>query len=484
MKHRFGTALTAVLLLAACGLASCGEASAPTEKGNTPSAETAGETAAVTESETEAKPASVVPDGLDFGGKTFMLLGGDAVFEVYTMATELSGDTLNDALFNRYQAVGDKLNVSFAFTPENSTGAVSKLTSSVLAGDDSYQLAIVQRATSIAKMVGDHLLHNWNDLPYVDLTTPYWFHDAIESLRVGDLIYYTYGDIYPMSTHVMYYNKAMLDTFDLPSPHEYALNGTWTLDRLLEMASAVSKDLNGDGKMDENDQYGISFGNTDMINSLMYGAGVTITEKNGDGVTLRPLDDRMLAAYEKIHQLFQNNTCYFKKLNTLTIATGQVLFYTSSVHGARTYRDSTVEFGLLPYPKFDEAQEHYISFLNTELMCVPSTADPELAGACTQLLAENSGGVKEAYYEYLLKEKVARDPESAQVLDLIFGNAINDFIISYCGGMSKSSNMYNIPQTLAQKGSTDFASSYEKNAEGVMKEIEKAYGMILSNTEG
>lgn len=296
----------------------------------------------MTESETESKPASVVPDGLDFGGETFMLLGGDAVFEVYTMATELSGDTL----FNRYQAVGDRLNIRFAFTPENSTGAVGKLTSSVLAGNDSYQLAIVQRATSIAKMVGDHLLHNRNDLPYVDLTTPYWFHDAIKSLRVGDLIYYTYGDIYPMSTHVMYYNKAMLDAFDLPSPHEYALNGKWT------------------------------------------------------------------------------------------------------------YRDSTVEFGLLPYPKFDEAQEHYISFLNTELMCVPSTVEPALAGACTQLLAENSGGVKEAYYEYLLKEKVTRDPESAQVLDLIFGNAINDFIISYCGGMSKSSNMYNIPQTLTQRGST------------------------------
>ena len=472
----FSVLLTILILLSSCGEKVEAPVGLPGETaGGAETAATAEETTVITE------PPSRVPEGLKFDGREVMLLGGDAVFEHYTMATEETGDNLNDSLYHRYQKVSEQLDVSIGFLLAKASEAVSKIQATVLSGDDTYQLAIVQRATSIAKMVGDHYLHNWLDLPYVDLNGEFWYEDAINSLRVDNFIYYTYGDIYPLSTHVMYYNKDIAEAYNLRSPHEDVLNGSWTIDRLNELASVVPKDLNGDGVMDKNDQYGISFSNTDTINSLMYGCGLTITQRTDDGIRLTPCDEKMVNAYNKILAIFTGDTCYFKQLNELKLTTGQVLFFTGTVHGARTYRDAEVEFGMLPYPKFDDKQEKYVSFLNTELMCVPSVADKELAGAVNQLLAENSADVKTAYYEYLLKEKVARDPESAKVLDIIFDNAINDFIISYCGGMTARTKLYTIPSTLAMAGKSDFVSSHEAVAEAAQKEIDQVIEMILSN---
>lgn len=470
----FLAALVSVSLLVSCGGA---------DDEVNPAADTTADAAETSETVTETtEPPSYVPEGLDFEGAKVTLLGGDAVFKHYTMCTEQTGDGLNDALWERYHKVGEQLNVTFDFLSENSTGAVNKITSTVLAGDDVYQLAIVQRATSIGTMVGQKLLTNWNDMPYINLDGSYWYEDAIDSLRVGKFVYYTYGDIYPLSTHVMYYNKDIREAYSLDNPHELVLGGGWTIDRLIEMATAVPKDLNGDGQMNENDQYGISFGNTDQINTLMYGCGLTITTKDSDGVTLSPRTEKMVDVFEHIVNLFHtDNATYYKQLNKVTLVTGQVLFYTGTIHGARTYRDAEVEFGMLPYPKYNEEQEKYVSFLNTELMCIPSIADRELSGAVIQLMAENSADVKEAYYDYLLKEKVARDPESKQVLDIIFGNAINDFIISYCGGMSNSKSMYNIPANLAIAGNSEFASAYDRIAEAVQAEIDSVYETIMQS---
>ena len=471
--------LAAILLMATLLLVSCaGDSGNPSDTAETTSALQTTETTEAVSTE----PASYVPEGLDFEGRTFTLLGGDDVFDHYVYSTDLTGDSLNDALYERYQRVGNQLNIEFDFLGETSSGAVDKINNTVLAGDDVYQLAMVQRATSIGKMVGSKLLANWNDMPYVNLDTKYWYESANASLRVGDYVFYTYGDIYPLSAHVMYYNKDIQAAYKLESPHELVLDGKWTIDKLIELASAVSADINGDGVMNMYDQWGISFGNTDQINSLMYGAGLTLSERDGDLIKVSPYTDKTLEVFGKVYDLFNTgNTCYHTTLNELKLTTGRVLFFTGTVHGARSYRDTEIEFGMLPYPKYNEAQENYISFLNTELMCIPTIADKEFAGAVIQLMAEESGDVHTAYYDYLLKEKVARDPESKEVLDIIFGNAINDFVISYCGYLTNQKQMYNITSTLVRSGSSDYVSSYEKYAEGLQAEIDEVLEMIYSN---
>lgn len=97
-------------------------------------------------------------------------------------------------------------------------------------------------------------------------------------------------------------------------------------------------------------------------------------------------------------------------------------FYISSL------RDMDANFGIIPYPKYDEAQENYLSRIEgCELTGVPVTADPEFVSVVLEALASDSAkNVVPAYYDVALKTKYTRDEESAEMLDVIFQNRVFD----------------------------------------------------------
>ena len=101
------TALLLVILMLA-QLASCGNGESSKEN----NVETIDNTAAAdteTESETERKPD--LPDK-DYGGQTLHILT-ETNFEKFVYAPELSGEAVNDALYNARTAVEEQFNVSF-----------------------------------------------------------------------------------------------------------------------------------------------------------------------------------------------------------------------------------------------------------------------------------------------------------------------------------------------------------------------------------
>ncbi len=58
--------------------------------------------------------------------------------------------------------------------------------------------------------------------------------------------------------HWYYYNRTMYENYGVKSPKEYYLEGNWTYDTMEACHESVTKDNNGNGKIDENDTYGIS----------------------------------------------------------------------------------------------------------------------------------------------------------------------------------------------------------------------------------
>ena len=58
-----------------------------------------------------------------------------------------------------------------------------------------------------------------------------------------------------------------------------------------------------------------------------------------------------------------------------TFYEGRALFYDSTLNAAETLRDMNDDFGIVPTPKFDEAQSDYRSFVNgaSSMVCVPAT---------------------------------------------------------------------------------------------------------------
>jgi hypothetical protein len=92
-------------------------------------------------------------------------------------------------------------------------------------------------------------------------------------------------------------------------------------------------------------------------------------------------------------------------------------------------RNTDVDFGILPYPKYDDTQERYysrVSYYNPTL--VPKTnSDLEFTGCILEaLMCESENTVVPAYYEIALKTKYSRDDESSAMLDFIFSTRVVD----------------------------------------------------------
>lgn len=87
------------------------------------------------------------------------------------------------------------------------------------------------------------------------------------------------------------------------------------------------------------------------------------------------------------------------------------------------------EFGILPFPKYDDSQKDYITRISFfDMFTVPVTvSDVERTSAIIEALNCQSGNIViPAYYEISLKTKYARDNDSAGMLDLIMANRVVD----------------------------------------------------------
>ena len=82
--------------------------------------------------------------------------------------------------------------------------------------------------------------------------------------------------------------------------------------------------------------------------------------------------------------------------------------------------------GILPNPKYDEAQEEYCHIISTNwcpCISVPVTITGDALERTTVLLEAlfcYSDGIVEAYYDVNLSTKLVRDEESADMFDIIF----------------------------------------------------------------
>ena len=155
------------------------------------------------------------------------------------------------------------------------------------------------------------------------------------------------------------------------------------------------------------------------------------------------------------------------------------------VHGAcalfhvHTLRQSETDFGILPMPKYDAAQQEYVQ--SADGWCISPVVIPAIvgnkdrAGFIVEALAEASSVmVKPEYYEIILKGKLTRDQESAEMLDIIYTNFVVDPADLYQWGNFENEMIASmrkgqeLPSVWAQK-----SKGLTKLMESTMKNFEK-----------
>ena len=461
--------------------------------------------AAVPEEE-EKKLLPDLPEDLDYAGATVTIMqhpfsAGDWAdwLSRDIWSDGLTGEPINDAVFQRNAYVEETLNV--AIKAEDVANMPDMIQKQVTSGSGDYNISTA-RIQSLPTTVTKGYLVNLYNMPHVDLEKPWYDERCIADASYYGLLYYITGDMIILdddSTGAMVFNKQLIGDYHLESPYDLVQEGTWTLDKMAEMANTVAEDLNGNGEVDiEEDRFGILW-QRDAIVSFMHGSNARIVDKNADGdpeytITSEHAQD----VFDKIDQIFfdptvvQNMHNYSSKYPDIYVGEANIfrannaLFMWLRMRVAQNLRDMEADFGIIPVPKYDEAQEQYFSTVTkytAATVCIPNTSaiDWDMTGAVVELMnAEGHYGLHEAYYENNLGSKISRDVQSTEMLDLIFSNRIYDAGEIYELG-SISSNLYsrsaesgiNLATLLAQY-SKMMAKSLEKSFMTPLKALAEA----------
>ena len=133
------------------------------------------------------------------------------------------------------------------------------------------------------------------------------------------------------------------------------------------------------------------------------------------------------------------------------------------------FRELEDEYGILPYPKWDEAQENYYTMSdgNHEALAVPKTVQNiEAVGTITEALcAESYKILVPAYYDVALKVKSTRDEQSIAMLDRIVDSRVFDFGFVY----HASKGAAFLIQDLVNTNNSNFESTYAKKEKAITK---------------
>ena len=390
-----------------------------------------------------------------------------------------SEDLVESATYKRNKEVEDRYGITITVSESNDSNYETDALNSILAGDDAYDLIFAHsRAAFVYAIQGAAM--NFNDISTIHLDKPWWTQDITESCNINGKLYVLDGDISTSglgATMCLFFNKRIFDELGYDYPYEMVKDGDWTFDEFAYLAKKGGADLNGDGVMDpEVDQYGFRAEQWEAPMNILYTGGQKIYDKDDEGnLQLTLYSTKTVEIYDEFFSLMNNASCIL--FSTATgykgsgmFSEGRAMFTDTELRHAQTLRNMDDDFGILPYPKFDEA-DNYATATNggSHLLVIPITvSDAERTGAITEALcAIGSRDVIPAFYEKSLKTKYARDEESEDMIDIIRSSRIYD--IGYvAGGTFQSCGC-----DLANSTNHDFASYYASGETAAKTKLEE-----------
>ncbi len=470
MKNRIFTFSLAALLVASA-LVSCSDAAEDKSSADT--------TAAASEEVLTQAP--TIYDNLpieDYGGYEFRILNNTSNFAYTNFGLEgQTGEALDDVIFERNAKVEETLNIKLAITDMGWEENQKAINTTVPAGEDAYDIYFNELHFVLGQALNGYLM-DYTDIDTFNFDNVWWNKSAIESASIGDAVYAAFGDL-----HLMYYecffpivfNKQILNNLDLDDPYQLVTDGKWTLDVMMSMMMAAKQDVDGDGKWTVADQYPIGVWEHN-VNGLLISANADVLKKNADNIPVwNGLDEHFINVYDKlVASAFADktnnvaNAAGFKSENGSEVVhvmmqEGKVLFYIEPLGSVKKMRDVDYEIGVVPMPKFDEAQENYRSYIyhGAGAMGIPKTnSDTARTGVIAEYLSAYSHEtVRETYFNETLDFKYIQDEEGQKMLDIIFSGGTVDLTAVYGWG-----NVMSTIRTQMFNGKTDVVSRVEKLA--------------------
>lgn len=382
----------------------------------------------------------------NFGGEEFVILcRTDKEYEIDSPNGQ-TGDTVDDAIFARNARVEEMYQLDLVSSTVNGTWNdkglfTGTVKNAVTSGSEDFDL-VAGYLAYISTLAMDDCFYNLHEVNTLNLQNEWWSQSFNENMTIFDCLFFADGDISLTmweSLYALYFNKQLAEDRGIDNLYELVTDGDWTMEYLYEMTEELYED-DGNDKVDDTDVFGMII-NTHSLRAMVTTCGVPITQRNDEGTyDIVFFDDFTVELFDELFAFVHQNDSiwmaapaddadYTDILKMFT--NNQALFISGTLDQSAVLRNMDTAFGIVPFPKYDDAQETYLShsYDGHSIFGIPaSLVDPSMSGAVMDALgAESRQSVVPQYYEVVLKGRTTRDEESREMLDIIRDNLYFDF---------------------------------------------------------
>lgn len=269
----------------------------------------------------------------------------------------------------------------------------------------------------------------------------------------------------------------MIKALNLESPYKLVKSDNWNYEKMMSMIKNAAYDANGDGKMDSEDVWGFANNSGGVINTVFVSAGQKYIQKDADDIPYLAINnERALNALSTTVDLMYENPDVLDNASIMDgiFSSGRSLLHVQCLQIVKRFRSMDIDFGIAPNPKYDESETSYHQGMHPigGAFSLPAALEADelsIAAEIFDILARiSSETLIPAYYEINLTNKLLRDEESGEMLDIILTSRSYDLMHPFnWAGLTDKFN------ALVAKGERSFVSVYEANAEKVNIAIEE-----------
>ena len=393
-----------------------------------------------------------------FGHNSSSILG----FTGEVLYNEEQPDSIDEAKKRVVETVEEKFNCRITGNLVHDRGLPTTVRNQAESGLVEYDI-FFDSISSTTGLASDGLLTDLNSISTIDLSAPWWDQNAVKDLSIANKLYFVAGDINTydnQGTWCMLFNKTLKNKLGIEENfYELVREDKWNFDKFMEICSrpGITAETNGDGVLDEKDQWAFGTESYNMYVHLVAG-GIKIAGKDADDLPYLTVAKDPEATYTQLAKILD----FYNKHDIVMVANfsnytnkgfpnvweatvhksfieGRELFYMCGLINAASFRVMEDEFGILPVPLLYDSQDEYhhtVSMHNSTVMYIPQGVENiEQVGTVISALSEESRKyVTPAYYDVQLKYRDTRDNESGEMLDLIFSTRTFDVGAAYNWG--------------------------------------------------
>ena len=331
-------------------------------------------------------------------------------------------------------------------------------------------------------------LYEWHDLPLIQLDAEYWSQNAREQFSTpsgkiyfmtGDMSYWTVG-----AAFCMFFNKDIMNNVqDLDSPYDKVRNDEWTFETFSEYVTTLDSNLSsGDNSGTiETDAWGYVTSSTRGPYQILVTTKYPMLEKDDtskygykSNMTKQVFEKAVadFIALGKTGSAYLSDSMNYDVLKP-AFTSGRSAFYDDEVYFATDWTSAGMNFGVLPWPKYNEDTELYNSMVNAgnDSFGIPINTTEENAqriSVVLENLAYHGTEIVEFYYNVILTYQDVKDEDSIEMMDHIHKGVNFDFGYYYNPGSV-------VQLTSTCKNSNISLSSAYNSAEGTVVDALKKW---------